>query len=403
MLIKFIVSIFLVFASSNGLTHRGGCRFEVDVNSEFFPLISNQNGILYPKLDKEDSKWYLEMRQGGRFRADCAGEDNKLRSFGRSDVDVECILNDVIRTSEGFGSFDQLLCNQALTETIIRNGTCYNGYTRAEIAFVGATTPYSLITVCHNEEQDDTLWTMSQIRGADLGDSESINRPSFRESIFYQDISADTCYTQVGQIETVTELLGSAEVTARYIQTGQNLFMARGHLMPNGDGIYAYEKKATFYFINAHPQWQTVNGGNWNQLEDKVRAYAGNRKTTLTVYTGTFGVTTLDDVNGNPVEIWLGRNMQGKLVKKLPCPHLTWKVVHDEERGTGVAVIQFNNPWSTVQPKDILCEDICDQLSWITWKVRDMRLGYTYCCDVASFHKALPYAPDLGNLPLLDY
>jgi hypothetical protein len=95
--------------------------------------------------------------------------------------------------------------------------------------------------------------------------------------------------------------------------------------------------------------------------------------------------------------------MQGELVKRLPCPHLTWKVVHDEKQGTAVAVIQFNNPWSTVTAKDILCEDVCDQLSWVTWKVTDMRLGYTYCCDVASFSKAVPYAPNLGSLPLLDY
>ena len=33
--------------------------------------------------------------------------------------------------------------------------------------------------------------------------------------------------------------------------------------MPNGDGITADEKISTFYFINVTPQWQTINGGNW--------------------------------------------------------------------------------------------------------------------------------------------
>jgi len=79
----------------------------------------------------------------------------------------------------------------------------------------------------------------------------------------------------------------------------------------------------------------------------------------------------------------------------------TWKVVHDEQEGDAVAIIQINNPWNPIKPEDILCEDVCDQISWVDWKVTDVRLGYTYCCTVESFAKALPYAPQLGDLPLL--
>jgi hypothetical protein len=78
-----------------------------------------------------------------------------------------------------------------------------------------------------------------------------------------------------------------------------------------------------------------------------------------------------------------------------------WKVIHDEKEGDAIAVIQVNNPWNEIKPEDILCEDLCDQVPWVTWKVTDVRLGYTYCCDVASFYKAVPYAPNLGSLPLL--
>ena len=78
-----------------------------------------------------------------------------------------------------------------------------------------------------------------------------------------------------------------------------------------------------------------------------------------------------------------------------------WKVLYDEANQDGVVIIQINNPWASVTPEDILCNDVCDQLLWVKWKVRDIKQGYTYCCDVESFRKAVPYAPNLGSLPLL--
>lgn len=57
------------------------------------------------------------------------------------------------------------------------------------------------------------------------------------------------------------------------------------------------------------------------QLEIRARNIADQRQTNLSIYTGGFGVMTLDDVNGNPVEIWLGRDTYtDELVKKLPVP-----------------------------------------------------------------------------------
>jgi len=77
-------------------------------------------------------------------------------------------------------------------------------------------------------------------------------------------------------------------------------------------------------------------------------------------------------------------------------------VIHDEAKHEGVAIIQINNPWNTVGAGDIYCTDVCNQLSWVNWDITNVLLGYTYCCDVAAFHKAVPYAPNLGVLPLLE-
>jgi len=51
-------------------------------------------------------------------------------------------------------------------------------------------------------------------------------------------------------------------VEQNYIPKEQYYF-SRGHLFPNGDPIYKYEKDSTFYYINAVPQWQITNAGNW--------------------------------------------------------------------------------------------------------------------------------------------
>jgi len=97
-----------------------------------------------------------------------------------------------------------------------------------------------------------------------LDESEPISRPAFKEAGFYPDISADECYTQAAQWETVAELLGSEDLADEYIQPDKNVYISRGHVTPNGDGIEGYEKAATFYFVNVVGQWQTINGGNWN-------------------------------------------------------------------------------------------------------------------------------------------
>lgn len=201
-------------------------------------------------------------------------------------------------------------------ETVTRVGRCYDDRTLVEIKF--PTDPSALITVCHDETTDFTLWASHILYGPLLNQSESGTRPSFKEASFYPDIVADDCYKQVKQLETIGLLLGSTSLASQYIQPSRNLFLARGHLAPNGDPITVVQKAATFYFINASPQWQVINGGNWVALENNLRTIARNAQATLTVWTGSYGVTTLPNSAGQPTEIWLGRDSRNNLIRKLP-------------------------------------------------------------------------------------
>lgn len=384
-----------------------GCNFAVDVDSLQLPLLTNEKGLMYPKYDAWNDKWNIRLDSGATFKAACPG--NHFKSMGSDKINqlaFQCVAGSLLKSSRGFHSFGDIACAADLKEVITRDGLCYNNYTNVKIEFADANPPYTLITVCHNEELDETIFSKHELDGENLHNSQPVgSRPSFRPGDFYKTlVSADTCYTQAQQTTTVAELVGSRQLAEHYVQPSKNLFMARGHFTPNGDPIYAFQKRATFYFINASPQWQTINGGNFERLESTIRTLAGSMKAKFNIWTGSYGIMKLNDVNNNPVEIWLGKDKNGTYVKKLPVAHLTWKVIHNQKHNNAIAVIQINNPWlANVRPEDILCPDVCQHVSWISWNPSDIVKGYTYCCDVASFKRAVPYAPDLGNLPLLDY
>ncbi|KAK7023467.1 hypothetical protein SK128_010672 [Halocaridina rubra] len=137
---------------------------------------------------------------------------------------------------------------------------------------------------------------------------------------------------------------------------------------------------------------------SFQDLEYDTRDLAEAHGTDITVYSGGSDVLELDDINGNPVEIYLGL-YENKAV--VPAPALTWKVVYEESSNRAAAVVGINNPHLTSAPAK-LCSDICSSLSWINIDLSNLGRGYTYCCTVDDLRAAIPHVPDLGNVGLLD-
>lgn len=85
-------------------------------------------------------------------------------------------------------------------------------------------------------------------------------------------------YTRSKQIEAITKILGKNlnDNGEPIIEEGfsTSLYFARGHLSPDADFIYDVQQDATYYFINAAPQFQAFNNGNWKACEGAVRSYA---------------------------------------------------------------------------------------------------------------------------------
>ena len=93
------------------------------------------------------------------------------------------------------------------------------------------------------------------------------------------------------------------------------------------------EQKLTHTFLNAIPQWNTINrnGSVWYDVEKQTRKDA--LKSDLRITIGTLGIMSLKGK-----EIYLDYD-----AKKIPVPRYIYKIITDE-KGTKVYVF-FNNPY----------------------------------------------------------
>lgn len=133
-------------------------------------------------------------------------------------------------------------------------------------------------------------------------------------------------------------------------------------------------------------------------LEQNVREYAIKRDAHLDVYTGTFGVATLDDVRGREQQLYL-YNQDGR--KALPVPRYYWKVVYNPKTKAGAAFVSFNNPYARVLTRDVFCETVCDQIKWVKWHPVDVVKGVSFCCEVDHFRNVVEDLPEFKTKGLL--
>lgn len=104
----------------------------------------------------------------------------------------------------------------------------------------------------------------------------------------YSGLDPTNLYRRVIQRETVSVLLNSTALSEQYISLTNDYFLSKGHMVAKGYFLHGAHQTATFWYLNAAPQWQTFNGRNWNAIENDARKFAGQIKTDLDVYTGTY-------------------------------------------------------------------------------------------------------------------
>lgn len=81
-------------------------------------------------------------------------------------------------------------------------------------------------------------------------------------------LKIDNLYKRIVQRDTCSDILQSETLCLDLMPTKGNTFLSRGHLAARSDFIYRSHQRASYYFINVGPQWQSFNAGNWAILEE---------------------------------------------------------------------------------------------------------------------------------------
>lgn len=252
------------------------------------------------------------------------------------------------------------------------------------------------ISVCFDSEQKRTFYTKFQMTSSIEGFQTHVARQMFNEggSFFNLGVPVEQCYYIPKQRHTINRQLNLAENSIQYIDKGTTIF-TRGHLAAKGDFVFGPQQTATFYWVNAAPQWARLNNDNWNELEKSLRQYASNIHSDFLVYTGTHEIAHV----GN-VDLFLHCDS----VNHIPVPKYFWKVVYEPQSQAGVAFIGLNNPFD--HSEQTFCKDVCDQLRWqITWERKNRNLGFSFCCEVDDFRRTIefPRFTTKGLLSRRDY
>ncbi|KAL1508887.1 hypothetical protein ABEB36_003709 [Hypothenemus hampei] len=362
------------------------------------PLIVLSKGVdwIYP-IHGEN---VLRFKQGTSLDFLCPGRQIIINNT-QTEKDIltgQCISDTVFLIDDMHVEWRTLICGdfrRSIRDTgnsCVGNGKeLITGFETDDGRFITA------LTICFNPQLEIAYYTF-------INQTSTINqrvlatpRPSFIQgSGIYTIGSATSYYVRAQQRATINTLVGLPENSTKYIQDSGNYFLSRGHMTARSDGFYAAQQNATFYMQNIAPQWHTVNGANWNQIEIDLRDYAEASASDLQVYCGVYGVTTLPhEETGDEIELYLFVNSTHKL---LPVPEFYWKVAYNSLTKAAVALIGMNNPYK--ESFTPICEDISSNLSWFTCN-SELVKGYCYACTVPSFRKIVTTLPDFPTKQLL--
>lgn len=232
----------------------------------------------------------------------------------------------------------------------------------------------------------------------------NVERIFFIQGDFYHGLRPDTLYSKFVQRKTIARILGSEDLASEIILDDSELYLARGHLAAKADYVFASQQLATFYYINAAPQWQSFNNGNWLKIEIGVKKFIEKRNIDTDVYTGTHEVFSYPDIHGKYQEIYLAYNNRTEATNRIPVPRYFYKVLIAESINAGIVFIGVNNPYVSnefIEKAYILCSDVGDKVKYIDWNRRNVTAGYSYACSVADFVKVVKHLPPLPKITKL--
>lgn len=179
-------------------------------------------------------------------------------------------------------------------------------------------------------------------------------------------------YRKRTQIEHFESVLGFAQ---SYFTDSS--FLSRGHLTPDADFVFSSAQFGTYFYANVAPQFFSINGGNWNRVENIARDLAEQEQTTLEIYTGVYGQLSLPSDSGDLIPLYLSESNQ------IEVPEYFWKVVLNKQKSAAIVFVTMNNPFAKQSDVRQLCTNVCRDGGYsFTQKARN---GFTYCCSYEDF------------------
>ncbi|XP_015605998.1 uncharacterized protein LOC107272885 [Cephus cinctus] len=395
----YVILALAVLASANARsTRRTGCT--ININSDLLdpqPLLLVANATEPIFVDPVDTWGTLEFAVGESVRLVCPGSSNYLVNVGPkkvSDANAVCVGGKIFSIGSTRYQFSSLVCQSLAWHECRRTGKrCLGTYTQVEIGFNVGNGFFRVIEVCRDDDTYTTLYTKSNLTKGIGGYQRGYPRPNWLSGSFYSRYNMNAQYRRATQIATVSTVVNSTILGASYVHTNTDYYFSRGHMVAKADFVYGSAMRATFWYVNSAPQWQTFNGGNWNSLESDVRSFASSRQLDLTIYTGVHGISSLADINGveQPMYFYARGNARG-----LPVPKFYWKVIYDPISKKASAFVGVNDPHVSKLTDDyFICTDISSKFNWLTWVADSIELGISYACTYDDLRAAIPTVPKI--------
>ncbi|XP_047121555.1 uncharacterized protein LOC124805134 [Schistocerca piceifrons] len=372
---------------------RRGCL--VDVNNRSV-MPNPQPLLLVPGVRKDvhgfvkpGSSGIISLSYKQKITLACPG--SRLRLFSGQQETASCVSAStfvVKRRPYAFADLDCLSPPEQSAQVTGRKCGSKRQYQMIRLGYQVGSDFYTLIDVCFDDRSYNTVYDnftmVANIGGKQSGSFQS----TWLGGGFFGKINMDMQYSFNTQVNTFTTLLGPG--ASGYI-TKSN-FLTRGHLAARSDFMLRTQQNATYFYVNAAPQWKSFNTANWNTMENNVRSYAENRLVDLEIYTGTHGIATLPNANNVTTGLYLYAHHR----RYLPVPKIFWKIVYNAITNAAVVLLGVNNPHvHNITPDYIVCPDVCRNISWLSWDAHNKSKGYSYCCQYADFKATVPDAPDI--------
>ncbi|CAD7006238.1 unnamed protein product [Ceratitis capitata] len=313
-------------------------------------------------------------------------------------VSASCVSGTNFKVDGTTYTLKELTCKSWPSFVAEKTGSSCNGGVEVRVGFkVSSSRFVEQYKVCFDEDEEVTRYVHHDLNPGSNYYQTGVDRLTFQTGGFFGGKNVDKLYTQATQLTTINEQLGGD--ASKYFDSSKNVYLARGHLAAKADFDYGTEQRATFLFINAAPQWQVFNAGNWARIEDGVRAKVSKAQWYVDCWTGVYGVTTLANANGVQTPLYLAYDSNNNGL--IPVPKLYFRVVIERTTKKGIVFIGVNNPHLTLAEikKDyILCTDVADKVDYVNWKPTDITAGYSYACEVDDFKKKVSHLPDLPSV-----